>query len=174
MVNSTSAAIMNLYQGGMKHIILRENIEGNETKILFPKIVSVHNTGENESPEWKSGINIAIHLPETWLISILRVLHAICCSGHSLCIFLNTVYHGKQNVYHLLKNIFTCSKRQTEMCQTTGTFLVSHIGVCLVVCAWKEKTQEHVVDLTHIHRWVFSSFWQSVRKQHPGVIYHMC
>lgn len=51
MVNSTSAAIMNLYQGGMKHIVLRENIEGNETKILFPKIVSVHNTGENESPE---------------------------------------------------------------------------------------------------------------------------
>lgn len=47
MVNSTNAAIMNVYQGGLKHILHTENIEDNDTEISFPKIMSVHNTGEN-------------------------------------------------------------------------------------------------------------------------------
>lgn len=47
MVNSTSAAVMNLYQGGLKYIVHTENIEDNGTEILFPKIMSANSTGEN-------------------------------------------------------------------------------------------------------------------------------
>lgn len=50
MVNSTSAAIMNLHQSGLKHIVPTENIEDSETEILLPKIMSVHNTRGNGSP----------------------------------------------------------------------------------------------------------------------------
>lgn len=45
---------MNLYQGGLKHIVHIENIEDNETENLFPKIMIIHNTRENGSPERKS------------------------------------------------------------------------------------------------------------------------
>lgn len=51
MVDSTNAAIMNLYQGRLKYILHTENIEDNETEILFPKIMSVRNAGENGSSE---------------------------------------------------------------------------------------------------------------------------
>lgn len=67
-------------------------------------------------------LNIVIHSPEIWLNSMLRVLYTTCRSSHSFYIFLNTVYHGKQTVYHLLNNLFTCSKKQRQK--------LAHLYVC--------------------------------------------